>query len=249
MHDSPVTTRYESTLAIVVVNNSVGDNPAARNSLDSTTRVAFADAVAQANDNDVTRVIVVSGANGCFATGVEPYLGAGSVIGAASAIAAAPKPTIAWIDGDCHDMGLELALACDIRVCSRRATFAMRQVQQGMLPWDGGTQRLARLVGHGQTLRMLLTGEEIDAHEAMRIGLVQLIGGFDDMKTLANKITASAPIAARYTKEATISGADLSLDQGLRLEADLSVLLQSTDDRAEGLRSFVERSDPEFKGE
>jgi enoyl-CoA hydratase/carnithine racemase len=254
MPDSPVTTRYESAVAIVVVDNPVGDNPAARNSLDATTRVAFADAVAQANGNDVTRVVVVSGAKGCFATGVEPYLGEGSVIGAASTIAAATKPTIAWIDGDCHDMGLELALACDIRVCSRRATFAMRQVQQGMLPWDGGTQRLARLVGRGQALRMLLTGEEIDADEAMRVGLVQLIGGFDDMKTLANKIAAGAPIAARYAKEAAISGADLSLDQGLRLEADLSVLLQSTDDRAEGLRSFVERSDPEhfgpeFKGE
>ena len=125
----------------------------------------------------------------------------------------------------------------------------MPQLNKGTMPWDGGTQRLARLVGHGQALRMLLTGEEIDAHEAMRIGLVQLIGGFDDVKTLANKIAASAPIAARYTKEAAISGTDLSLDQGLRLEADLNVLLQSTDDRAEGLRSFVERSDPEFKGE
>ncbi|MDA1036618.1 MAG: enoyl-CoA hydratase/isomerase family protein, partial [Chloroflexi bacterium] len=171
MPDSPVTTRYEGALAIVTI-----DSLATRNALDAPTRSAIADAVARADDNDDTRVLLITGTNGCFATGAEPYPGHGFAVGAASAVAATTQPTIAWIDDYCHDMGLELALACDLRMCSPRARFAMRQVRQGLLPWDGGTQRLARLVGRGQALRMLLTGEEIDADEALRIGLVQLIG-------------------------------------------------------------------------
>lgn len=253
MPDSLVTTRYENAVALVVIDNPIIDASATRHAIDAALRSAIADAVTQACDNDSARVIVISGANGTFATGVEFYPGDGpgdrTAISAASAIAAAIKPTIAWIDGDCHDMGLELALACDIRVCSPNAKFAMRQVRDGMLPWDGGTQRLARLVGRGQALRMLLTGEEIDADEALRIGLVQRMGVFADVTAFAEKITASAPIAARYAKEATLSGADLSLDQGLRLEADLSVLLQSTDDRAKGVQSFPDKNNPEFKGE
>ncbi len=248
MPDSPVQTRHEGDVAIVTI-----DSPATRNALDTPTRSAIADAVAQANDNDDTHVLVVGGSSGCFATGMEPYPGESLAVGAASAVAAALKPTIAWIDGDCHDMGLELALACDIRVCSPGARFAMRQVRQGLLPWDGGTQRLARLVGRGQALRMLLIGEEIEADEALRIGLVQLVGGYAEVTALARQIASSAPIAVRYAKEATLAGIDLSRDQGLRLEADLSVLMQSTEDRAEGLRSFAkrsgtERSGPEFKG-
>ena len=243
MSDSPVTTNYDGALAITTI-----DSPASRYALDAPMRTAVADAVAQAGDNSKVRALLIRGANGCFATGVVPYDQEGLAIGAASAVAAAKKPTIAWIKGDCHDMGLELALACDIRVCSGDARFAMRQVRQGLLPWDGGTQRLARVIGRGQALRMLLTGEEIDGYEALRLGLVQLLGEYSDATALANQVAASAPIAASYAKEATLSGADLSLSQGLRLEADLSVLLQSTDDRDAGLRGFQERSNPEFTG-
>lgn len=243
-----MTIRYEDAVAIITINS-----PTRHNKLDLRMRSAIADAVAAANDQDVTRVLVLSGTSGYFATGSEPYPNDQLAVGAASALAASTKPTIAWINGDCHDMGLELALACDIRMCSANARFAMRQVQQGMLPWDGGTQRLARLVGRGQALRLLLTGEEFDAAEALRIALVQEIGGYAEVMAVAQKIASGAPIAARYAKEATVAGAGISLDQGLRLEADLSVLLQSTDDRSEGLRSFSEkstpeRSNPEFRG-
>ena len=248
MSDSPVTTRYEGSLALVTI-----DSPGTRNALDAATRSAVSEAVVAANDREEVHVLVIGGARGCFATGLEPYPGDQLAVGAASAVAASLKPTVAWIDGDCHDMGLELALACDIRVCSPRARFAMRHVVEGLLPWDGGTQRLARVAGRGQALRLLMTGEEIDADEALRIGLVQLSGEYHDVTDLAKQIARGAPSAARYAKEAALSGADLSLDQGLRLEADLSVLLQSTDDRAEGLRRFngrsgTERPDPEFRG-
>ena len=248
MPNSFMTLRYEDAVAIITINN-----PTRKNKLDSPMRSAIANAVAVANDNEITRVLVLSGTNGYFATGSEPYPNDQLVVGAAAALAGSTKPTIAWINGNCHDMGLELALACDIRMCSFDALFAIRQVQQGTLPWDGGTQRLARLVGRGQALRLLLTGEELDANEALRIALVQKIGGYADVMAAAEKIASGAPIAARYAKEATLAGADIGLHQGLRLEADLSVLLQSTDDRSKGLQSFFDksnprRSNPEFRG-
>jgi enoyl-CoA hydratase/carnithine racemase len=201
--------------------------------------IALATAIAAASDDDAVRVLVVRG----------PRPADTAAIAAASAVT---KPTVAWVEGDCFDQGLELALACDIRVAAPNARFAMRQVRDGKLPHDGGTQRLPRAVGIAHALRLLLTGEEIDAEEALRIGLVQQIGDAEEVEQMASAIAAGAPIAAAYAKEAVVSGADLSLAQGARLEADLSVLLHSTDDRAAGLRAFKGRSDqgswPKFEG-
>ena len=164
---------------------------------------------------------------------------------AVQAAAGITKPIIAWVNGVCFDQGLELALACDIRVAAPDARFAMRQVRSGRLPDAGGTQRLPRAVGRANALRLLLTGEEIGAEEALRIGLVQQIAEVDALEQLVASIEKGAPIAAAYTKEAVVSGADLSLEQGARLEADLSVLLQSTEDREQGLRAFsAGRKDP-----
>jgi enoyl-CoA hydratase/carnithine racemase len=215
------------------------DNPTTHNSLDGALRTAFADACATVADSDA-RVVVFEGASAVFASGALPP----GANGAGAAVAALRMPTIAWIDGACVDMGLELALACDVRVASAQATFAMRQAHGGGLPWDGGTQRLARLVGRGQALRLLLTGDTIDAVEAERIGLVERVGERDAAIEIASAMAAGGPIAASYTAEAVREGLDLTLEQGLRLEADLSVLLQSTDDRAAGLRSFVDRAAP-----
>lgn len=210
-------------------------------------RAELADAVAQAADDDAVRVVLVTGEGGAFATGIEPPVQDGPP-GAGSILAALAKPTIAYIDGECLDMGLELALACDVRYASEASTFGMRQVHGGSLPWDGGTQRLARAVGRGHALRLLLTGEVIDGREAARIGLVQRIATLDDAKAWAQRVAEGAPIAAAYAKEAATAGLDLTLDQGLRLEADLSVLLQSTGDRKEGLASFREKRKPRFEG-
>ncbi|MEE8517675.1 MAG: enoyl-CoA hydratase/isomerase family protein [Dehalococcoidia bacterium] len=194
-------------------------------------------AIATAGEDDAVRVLVVCG----------PW-SADSV--PASSIAAISKPVVAWVNGACFDQGLELALACDIRVAAPGARFAMRQVRSGRLPEDGGTQRLPRAVGRAHALRLLLTGEEIGAEEALRIGLVQQIGDAKAVEELVESMAAGAPIAAAYAKEAVISGADLSLDQGARLEADLSFLLQSTKDRAEGLRAFKAKKgeQPKFEG-
>ena len=219
--------------------------PDALNCLDEELRSELASALARVADPQV-RVVLLTGADGVFATGMEPI--SRPDWGIASALAAVGKPTVAWIDGDCLDMGLELALACDVRVASERARLGIRHVTLGLLPWDGGTQRLARLVGRGNALRLLLTGEIVSAEEALRVGLVEQVGGIESAIELANRIAEGAPIAASYAKEATLAGIDMSLEQGLRLEADLSFLLHSTADRAEGLRGFAERRRPKFEG-
>ena len=152
------------------------------------------------------------------------------------------------MDGDCHDEALELALAADIRLAGESAAFRMGHVREGRIPSHGGTQRLTRAVGRGQALRLLLTGETLDADEALRTGLVHDVGDVEDAEELAAAIADAGPIAAQYVKEAIAASADLPLRDGMRLEADLSILLHSTADRAEGLRAFAEKRKPRFEG-
>ena len=249
MSERLTTLAIQGAVAVITLNT-----PAEHNVLDAPLRSAFADACATVSDDNNVRVLMVEGSGGVFAAGRMPPPPALAPPGAGAIVAEVRKPVVAWIDGSCVEMGLELALACDVRVASAGSNFGMRHLQYGLLPWDGGTQRLGRAVGRGQALRLLLTGEMIEADEALRIGLVQQIGDRNAALDMAERMAAGGPIAAAYTKEAARDGADLALDQGLRLEADLSVLLQSTVDRAEGLRSFTNRTGtdhtgpPEFDG-
>ena len=227
------------------------DRPDTSNFLDQAMRAEIADACAEAGSDSAVRAIVLMGSGPAFATGMEsPPIAAhpASVVPGAAVVASLTKPTIAWIEGDCLDMGLELALACDLRIAAPGARLGLRHVREGRLPWDGGTQRLARAVGRAHALRLLLTGEVVGAEEALRIGLVQQVGGQEEAMALAERIASGAPLAMRSAKEAASAGLDLTLEQGLRLEADLSILLHSTEDRAEGLRSFAERRAPRFEG-
>ncbi len=172
--------------------------------------------------------------------------------GVAAAVDAFDCPVIAAVNGAAVGQGLELTLACDLRICSQNATFAMPQVAEGQIPWDGGTQRLSRLVGRGKALEMILLGESIDAQEAFRIGLVQKVVLPDELtgtvENLAGKIAAQSPISLAYAKEAVKKGLDLTLAQGLRLEADLYYLIHTTQDRTEGIRAFREKRRPRFEG-
>ena len=165
-----------------------------------------------------------------------------------AALAALRIPVVAWVDGTCHDEALELALTSDIRVAGPSASFRMGHVREGRIPSHGGTQRLTRAVGRGQALRLLLTGETLDADDALRIGLVHDVLDLDEAEALAVDIAQAGPIAAQYVKEAIAASADLPLREGMRLEADLSILLHSTADRAEGLRGFAEKRAPRFEG-
>lgn len=162
------------------------------------------------------------------------------------------KPVIAAINGDAIGQGLELALACDIRIASETSRFGLPQIKAGHIPWDGGTQWLSRLVGKGKALEMILTGEIIDAQEALRIGLVHKVVPNEDLTEvtmkMAQEMASKGPIALRYTKEAIYKGMDMTLEQGLRLEADLYLLIHTSKDRSEGIQAFREKKKPKFEG-
>ena len=172
--------------------------------------------------------------------------------GAAAAIAGIDRPVIAAINGDALGQGLELALSCDIRLASDKAIFGFPQVAQGLIPSDGGTQRLPRIVGRGKALELILTAETITAQEAFNIGLVsRMVGGAklaSEAEALAKTLASKGPIALRYIKEAVNKGLDLTLEQGLHLEADLYFLLHTTADRTEGITAFIKKRPPKFKG-
>ena len=170
----------------------------------------------------------------------------------ATPISRLDRPVIAAIDGEALGPGLELVLACDIRIATENARFGLSHIKKGLIPWDGGTQRLSRLVGRGKAMEMILTGESIGAKDAYRIGLVNRVVHPDvlmkETMDMASQIASRAPNALRYAKEAVCKGIDLTLDQGLRLEGDLYFLLQTTDDRIEGVNAFREKKTPHFKG-
>ncbi len=206
--------------------------------------------------DDAVWVLVLTGQGEVFFEGADLPPGAAqatlSIARMASAVAEIEKPVIAAINGDALDQGLELALACDIRVASDRGRFGLTRVEAGLIPRDGGTQRLPRLIGRARALEMILTSRLIDAAEAKHIGLVSEIAAPSDVlpraQEIASAIAKHGPIASRYLKEAVLHGLDMTLSQGLRLEADLSFLLQSTADRAEGIDSFLERREPDYRG-
>jgi len=159
-------------------------------------------------------------------------------------------PTIAVIEADARGPGLELALACDLRVCSPASRFSMDHLKTDDLPMDGGIQRLGRLVGRGAALGLVLIPEQLDAEAARAMGLVTRIAErpMELALTLANGIGEMAPVAVRYSKEALQKGMDMSLEQGLRLEADLYFLLQCTDDRTRGISAFQGKTRPQYEG-
>ncbi len=162
------------------------------------------------------------------------------------------KPIIAAINGYCLGGGLELALACDIRIAADNAQLGVPDVQRGFIAGGGATQRLPRLIPPGLALDLLLTGRTIDAEEAHRIGLVsQVVEAeklMDQALELAERIAQNAPLAVRATAQAFWRGLNLSLEDGLRLEAMFSNLLRSSMDAQEGIRAFQEKRAPKFKG-
>ena len=234
------------------------DRPDAGNRLSERMAAGIRDVFDSLDRDDGVRVVVIAGRGEAFCVGSDPpvnepdFSQTADGLRISSRIAACAKPVIAALNGDAVDQGLEIALACDFRLASEDARLGLTQVGAGLLPWDGGTQRLPRLIGRGRTMEMVLTSRVVGAREAMEMGLVDSVVGRKDVLVeawrLAETIATHGPIAARYAKEAVRTGCDLPLDQGLRLEADLNILLQSTDDRAEGIRSFLEKRPPTYRG-
>ena len=252
--------RHERPVSTVIL-----DRPESGNRIDPAMAAELRHVCRTIGEDDGVRVLIITGNSSVFSGGREELPadltpGRGESIQkwlcqlqVASSVSGLAIPVIAAINGDALDHGLELALAADLRVAAKSAQFGLTDLIRGAFPWDGGTQRLPRLVGPAWARDMIFTGRIIGAALALDIGLLNRVTQNDDVliqaRQLAARIVASAPIAARFAKEAVQMGMDLTLPQGLRLEADLNVLLHSTSDRAEGIRSFLERRSPEFEGE
>ncbi|HEY5538408.1 MAG TPA: enoyl-CoA hydratase/isomerase family protein [Thermoplasmata archaeon] len=163
-----------------------------------------------------------------------------------------PKPLIAMINGYCLGGGCELILACDIRIASEKAQIGQPEINIGIIPGGGGSQRLPRLVGYGKAMQLILTGDRISAQEAHRIGLVDEVVPHDQLESktfeIATKIAEKSPIAVRFAKEAVKASLRMPLNEGLRYEQSLFSLIFTTEDKDEGVRAFLEKRPPKFTG-
>jgi enoyl-CoA hydratase len=245
-------------VAIITVNR-----PDKRNALNIKTREEGAALLEELRNDDSVGVVVFTGAGDkAFIAGADIGEFAGrtammqrDVMTARSLFTAFdtfPKPVIAMINGYCLGGGCELALACDIRIASETASFGQPEINLGIIPGGGGTQRLTRLVGEGKAMELILSGDIIDAKAAYEIGLVNHVFPADQLEAktmeIANRIASKSPIALSLAKEAVKLASHSNLDEGLRREVDLFALCFSTADKDEGVSAFLEKRKPVWKG-
>src|SRR5947209_15921439 len=239
------------------------NRPEKRNALNIKTREEGARVLDELRDDEGVGVVVFTGAGDkAFIAGADIAEFAGrtaltqrDVMVARSlfnAIDNFPKPVIAMINGYCLGGGCELALACDLRLASETASFGQPEINLGIIPGGGGTQRLTRLIGEGKAMELILTGEIINAHTAFNIGLVNMVVPAADLEAktmeIANRIAEKSPVALRMAKEAVKLASRSNLDEGLRREVDLFALCFSSEDKDEGVKAFLEKRKPTFKG-
>ncbi len=257
--DSNVGIEIEAGIATITV-----DRPKKLNALDNDTLEELGEAFQDAIFDDEVGVVILTGAGEkAFVAGadIEMLSRQGVLDGKQNSLLGqdlmdliedCPKPVIAAVNGFALGGGCELALACDFRYASENAVFGLPEVGLGILPGYGGTQRLPRLVGTGRAMEMILTGARIDAGEALRIGLVNRVLPLGELlpacRETAGAILSKGPLAVQMAKEAVRRGSLLSLKEGLALEADLFGLCSATEDMREGMKAFLEKRKPEFKG-
>ncbi|HOK07914.1 MAG TPA: enoyl-CoA hydratase-related protein [Syntrophales bacterium] len=250
----------EGAVATIAVNR-----PAVLNAIRYETMVEIQDVLDGVAKDDAVRVVVLTGAGDkAFVAGGDisimakgsGYLDVLHTLPAGQQITwnieHFPKPVIARINGIALGGGTELALCCDIRVAADTAVMGLPEINLGIIPGYGGTQRLPRIVGAGMAKRLILTGEHISAQEAYRIGLVDMVvpkAELDEaVAKLAARIASKGPIALAMAKEAVNMGLQADLRTGLSIEARCFCLCFGSEDRIEGMKAFLEKRKPEFKG-
>jgi enoyl-CoA hydratase len=246
-------------LAVLTINR-----PDKLNALNDTVVAELGEAIRQLKADPAVRGVVITGAGPkAFVAGADigDLAKQGVLDGRQRALAGQAmlraietmgKPVLAAVNGFALGGGCELAMACHLRIASENARFGQPEVNLGITPGYGGTQRLPRIVGKGNALYMLLTGEHVNAQEALRIGLVSKVVAQDQLLAEAEKIMrtilSKGPVAVALTMEAVDRGLETTLEEGLRLEADAFGLAASTRDMKEGLTAFLEKRAAQFEG-
>jgi len=248
------------SIATITVNR-----PEVRNALTQALMEELADAINQADEDTEVRALILTGA------GEKAFVGGADIneVGARTTLTELgpksrtrrsvytklehlSKPSIAAVNGFALGGGCEMALACTLRIAADTARFGQPEINLGIIPGLGGTQRLVRLVGKGNAMEMILTGDLIRADHALRIGLVNRVVPADQLmaeaRGLAGKLAAKAPLALRAAKDAVDYGAEMSLEVALEFENRLFAIVSGSEDRAEGVTAFLEKRQPEWKG-
>jgi enoyl-CoA hydratase/carnithine racemase len=228
--------------------------PASRNRLDAEMLAGLVDACAAAEDADAVRAVVLAARGGAFCVGLPPACGwpERAWPDGVGAVAALSKPVVAALAGETLGWGLALALACDLRIAASTAVLGVPDVAHGRLPGGGVLPRLTRMVGLARALELALLGTRLGAARAAEWGLVSAVTEAarlpEAVESVARLLAERGPVALRLAKEAVVRSLDMPLGDGIKLEQDLYVLLQTTGDRREGIRAFLERRAPHFEG-
>jgi E-phenylitaconyl-CoA hydratase len=248
-------------VAVITLNR-----PAVRNAMNRELGSALLEALQQVREEADIRAAVITGAGRTFCAGADlkerAQTGRAVDASVASVIEAnrttgfarmvMEKPLIAAIDGYCLAAGFELALICDIRICTPDAKFGLPEITRGFFPGGGGPQRLMRAIPQAVAMEMILTGDAIDASTAQHVGLVSRIVPADDLVTtagqIARRIASHAPLAVRAVKEVAYAALDETLEQSLRFGGTLRWIIGQTEDAREGPRAFAERRAPHYQG-
>lgn len=244
------------------------NRPDQRNAINQEMSGALMAYLQRARDDADIRAVVLTGAGGTFSAGADLKERASAGGGRrqdnspATLIESNPgerwttmtfeKPLIAAIDGYCLAGGMELALACDIRICTPEAQFGLPEITRGFFPGGGGPQRLARSIPQSMAMELVLTGDRIDAETALRVGIVSRMVPTEALMPtamkIATRIAGHAPLAVRAAKEVTLAAMDQSFDQAMRLGGTLRWIVGQTEDAKEGPRAFAEKRAPRYEG-
>jgi len=255
---SNVLVKVKERIGIVTVNR-----PEKLNSINSTTRSEMAKAFEAMEKDTEVSVVILTGAPGkAFIAGadikefLERDMNSQEALEddwiVTKVISSLSKPVIAMIDGFCLGGGLEIAMACDLRIASDTSRLGQPEINLGIIPGAGGTQRLTRLIGEGRAMEMILTGRMITADEACNYGIINFVyhPAVLESKTIeiANTIADKSPYALERAKRCVKAVSDMNLEEGLKLEREMFIECANSDDGKEGITAFIEKRKPEFKG-